>query len=159
MFKRFIVNSLYLLFIINITLTTLNGMDEIYFLPSEANRVENEILNYIKKADKKIDIAMYNLSYKKFVKALKKASKNGVDINIIYDKSDLKLPKEFNLIKTKRKQHIKLAIIDEKYVIFGSSNWTKDSFGENYEVINITDEKEKVEKFIEIFNTIKKENN
>ncbi len=129
--------------------------DKIYFLPKEASEVKAHIEKLIKNSNHKIDIAMYNFSYKRFHKALKKASKDGVDINIIYGKSKLKFYKKIKLIQTKRKQHIKLAIIDDKFAIYGSANWTKESFGENYEIINITDDKQKIKKFIKIFKELK----
>jgi len=135
-----------------------HALDELYFLPKDSKVAKEHILKLIKNADDRIDIAMYNLSYKKFHKALIKASKSGVSVTIIYSKSKLNFYKEFNMIKTKRKQHIKLAIIDDKYLIFGSANWKKESFGENYEIVNITDDKEKVKKFIEIFKELKGEN-
>ena len=116
--------------------------DNLYFLPDQADESKKEIIELIENAKDKIDIAMYNLSYKKFVKALKKAHKKGIEVTVIYDKSDLKIPEEFKIIKLKRKQHIKLAIIDDKVVIYGSANWTKDSFGKNYELVNITNDKE-----------------
>lgn len=134
---------------------TLLGFDKIYFLPDDAKKAKNDIIELIENADEKIDIAMYNISYKKFVKALKKADKKGVKVTVIYDKSDLKLPEEFRLIKPKRKQHIKLAIIDGKVAVYGSSNWTKKSFGKNYELINITNDKERVEKFMRIIENLK----
>ncbi|VAY86846.1 membrane bound endonuclease (nuc) [hydrothermal vent metagenome] len=132
------------------------ALDKIFFLPKESNDAKEHILTLIKNAHDKIDIAMYNLSYKKFHKALKKASKKGIDITIIYQKSKLKLYKKFNLIKTKRKQHIKLAIIDEKIIIFGSANWKKKSFSQNYEIIQITDNKTIVSKFVKIIDELKK---
>ncbi len=144
-----------LLLFIFITSTSIYAKDEIYFLPKDSQNVKKYILKFINNADKKIDIAMYNLSYKKFHKALKKASKKDVKVTIIYGKSKLKFYKKLKLIQTKRKQHIKLAIIDDKIAIFGSANWTEDSFGKNYEIINITDDKQKVKKFIEIFKELK----
>ncbi|MEA2016912.1 MAG: phospholipase D-like domain-containing protein [Campylobacterota bacterium] len=134
------------------------GFDKIYFLPNESNKAEKKIIKLLKNADSSIDIAMYNFTHKKFAKAIKKALKNGVEVTIVYDKTKLKFDKKINLIKSKRKQHIKLAIIDDKFLIFGSANWKKESFGENYEIINITDDKEKIKKFRKIFETIKEEN-
>ena len=134
------------------------GLDKIYFLPKDANTAKNKIINILEKANNKIDIAMYNLTYKKFNKALKKASKNGVDITIIYTKTKLKFDKKIKLIQTKRKQHIKLAIIDDKIAIFGSANWKKESFGENYEIIQITDDNKIIKKFKKIFKELKEEN-
>ena len=134
------------------------GYDKIYFLPTEAKIAQKEIVELIENAKLNIDIVMYNIDYKKFEKALKKASKNGVNVSIVYEKSKLKFHKNIKLIKTKRKLHIKLAIIDNKFAIYGSANWKKESFEENYEIINITDEKEKIKKFQQIVEQIKREN-
>ncbi len=137
-------------------LTTVNALDKIYFLPKEANTAEKHIIKLIQNANKRIDIAMYNLSYKKFVKELKKISKKDVTVTIINGKSETKFYKKIKLIQSKIKQHIKLAIIDNKYVIYGSANWKKESFDGNYEIINITDDKNRVKQFIKIFKELKK---
>jgi len=134
------------------------GFDKVYFLPNDANKAKENISKLLENADKTIDIAMYNFTYKKFNKAIQKAIKNGVKVTIIYNKTKLKLNKKINLIKTKRKQHIKLAIIDDKFIIYGSANWKKESFGENYEIINITNDKKRVKKFIKIYKQLKEEN-
>ena len=94
---------------------------------------------------------MYNINYKKFTKALNKASKNGVKINIFYEKKIGKFDKNINFYKTTRKLHTKIAIFDKNIVYYGSSNWKKKSFKENYEVINITNNKNKVKKFNHFF--------
>ncbi len=134
------------------------AQDTIYFLPKEADEVKNKIITLIKNAKESIDVAMYNIDDKKFAKALKTASKNGVDVSIIYEKSKLKFYKNIKLISTQRKQHIKLAIIDDKFAVYGSANWKKESFGENYEIINITDDPKKIKRFQQIIKQIKKEN-
>ncbi len=134
------------------------SFDKIYFLPNESVQVEKEIIDLMKNAQSTIDIVMYNIDYKKFGKVLKKASKNGVNVTIVYEKSKLKFHKNIKLLKTKRKLHIKLAIIDKKFAIYGSANWKKESFEENYEIINITNDKEKLKKFQEIIEIIKREN-
>ena len=132
--------------------------DTIYFLPKQADEVKSEIISLINNAQKTVDVVVYSFDDKKLVNALKKAAKNDIDVTVIYGKSKLKFHKKINQIIPKRKQHIKLAIIDNKIAIFGSANWKKESFGKNYEIINITDEKEKVERFKEIIKQIKKEN-
>jgi len=134
------------------------ALDEIYFLPYDNERVVEDISKILKEADNSIDIAMYNFTYKKFAKILKKASKKGVDVTIIYYKTKLKFYKKINLLQTKRKQHIKLAIIDDKFAIYGSANWKKESFRDNYEIINITDDKNKIKKFKEIFDRLQRDN-
>ena len=138
--------------------TSTFGLDKVYFLPKDAKDARQDIVSLIEKSEQKIDIAMYNFSYKKFAKALKKASKKGVDVTVIYGKTKLKFSKKIKLIKTKRKQHIKLAIIDDKFAIYGSSNWTKESFSQNYELINITDDKQRLEEFKKLFKQLKEEN-
>ena len=134
------------------------SFDKIYFLPDESSQVQKQIIDLIENATQSIDVVMYNIDYKKFEKALEKASKNGVDVSIVYEKSKLKFHKNINLTQTKRKLHIKLAIIDKKFAIYGSANWKKESFEKNYEIINITDDKEKLEKFQQIVEKIKREN-
>ncbi|MEA3498028.1 MAG: phospholipase D-like domain-containing protein [Campylobacterota bacterium] len=158
MFRDSIKFTLMTLLFIAIFSSSLYGKDKIYFLPNETKIVKQDIISLLENANDKIDIAMYNFTYKKFNNALKKASKNGVKITIIYNKTKLKFNKKIELIKSKRKQHIKLAIIDDKYAIYGSANWKKESFGENYEIINITDDKKRVKEFIKIYKKLKEEN-
>ena len=151
--------SLIFKFILLLSLSiSLFGLDEIYFMPNDSIKAKKDICKLLKNANSSIDIAMYNFTFKKFNNGLKKALKNDVKIVIIYNKTKLKFSKKIELIKTKRKQHIKLAIIDNRYAIYGSANWKEESFGENYEIINITDDKKRVKKFIKIFKQLKGEN-
>jgi phosphatidylserine/phosphatidylglycerophosphate/cardiolipin synthase-like enzyme len=134
-------------------------------LPDDSQKAQEHILDLINNANKNIKVAIYSFTYKKFAKALKKASKKGVDVTVIYFKTKkdffekLNFHKRIKLIKSKRKLHIKLAIIDDKYLIFGSANWKKESFGQNYEIVNIIDDKQQIDKFIDIFEKLKKEKN
>lgn len=137
---------------------SLFAIDTLYFLPEQAKEAKKTILELIENASYSVDVAMYSIDEKDFTKALKKAAKNGAKVTLIYGKSDLKFSKKIKLIETQRKQHIKLAIIDQKFAIFGSANWKEESFKENYEIINITDDKDKVTRFVQIIEQIKKEN-
>jgi len=132
--------------------------DKVYFMPNDSDKAKEHIVKLLENANSTIDIAMYNFTYKKFNKAIKKAVKNGVKVTLIYNKTKLKFHKKINLIKTKRKQHIKLVIIDKKVAIYGSANWKKESFSDNYEVVNITDDKTRVLKFVKIFQKLKENN-
>ena len=127
-------------------------------MPNYSKQVQKDIESLLLNAKKSIDIAMYNFTYKRFNKLIDKAIKNDVNVTILYSKTKLKFSKDINLIQTKRKLHIKLAIIDNKYIIFGSANWKKESFTQNYEIINITNNIKKVKKFIKIMKQLKKEN-
>ena len=137
--------------LITILAVFLSARDDLYFLPNDSNKLKKETLALIENANSSIKIAMYNFSHKKILKALKKARKRGLDVKVFYEKSDIEL-KSINPRKTKRKLHTKLAIIDDKIVLFGSSNWTKKSFKDNYEVVYITDNDSLVEEFVEFFN-------
>lgn len=152
--------------LIFIFINTLNAKSEFFFLPKDANNAEEKIISLIKNAEEKIDIAMYNLSYKKFIKELKKASKKGIDVKIYLDKNKVKksniINKEFknSSIKYKilsEKNHLKLALFDDKIAIFGSSNWTKSSFKDNFELLYLTTKKSDIKELKSLFRSLEKD--
>jgi len=127
------------------------GRDDIYFLPKDSVKFEKSLEKLIKKANFSIDIAVYNFQYQKIAKLLKKAAKDDIKVNIIFDNKktqskksqDKKLCDQKNInctIVKNKKQHIKLMIFDQKVAILGSLNLTKDSFKKNYEMVLITDD-------------------
>jgi phosphatidylserine/phosphatidylglycerophosphate/cardiolipin synthase-like enzyme len=81
-----------------------------------------------------------------------------VKINIFYEKKSGNFDKNIKFYKTKSKLHTKIAIFDKDTVYYGSANWKKKSFKENYEVINISNNKNKVKKFIKFFIKLKENN-
>ena len=141
----------------------LKDTNEIYFLPKHADKTKDRIVDLIKQSKSSIYISMYNFSYKKFAKQLVKKSKEKINITVIFDKSKVKKDdKIYNMLKKNgiktiiadKKLHTKIAIFDDKVLVLGSTNWTKDSFKENYEVILFTrDNKiiEKSKKFVQKF--------
>jgi phosphatidylserine/phosphatidylglycerophosphate/cardiolipin synthase-like enzyme len=135
--------------------------NEIYILPDDSKKAQKEISSTILNAKSEIFIAMYNFSYKDFAKDLIKASKNGVKITVLFDDKKTKKDDEVldllkeNGIKTiinkdKNKMHLKVALIDSSKAIIGSTNWTKESFEENYDLIYITDDKKVIAKLVEL---------
>jgi phosphatidylserine/phosphatidylglycerophosphate/cardiolipin synthase-like enzyme len=136
--------------------TNIFAGDKVYFLPKQNKQIKSEIIKLINTANKSIDIAMYNFKYVKFAKALEKASKRGVKVKIYYYKKKIKFKNNIIALKVKSKLHTKIAIIDKKTVIFGSANWTKDSFAKNYEVVYITNQKHILKKFNKFFKNIKR---
>jgi phosphatidylserine/phosphatidylglycerophosphate/cardiolipin synthase-like enzyme len=137
--------------------------NELYILPDDSKALEFKIEKLIKKSQDSIHIAMYNFSYKKIAKELKKASKRGVLVLVLLDSSKVKKDDDIykylnkNGIKTKlskKKLHTKLMVFDKKYALLGSINLTKKSFSENYESVLLTDDKKvinKIYKFISKF--------
>ena len=130
--------------------------DEIYFLPKQSHEIEQVILNNIKKAKSSIDVAMYNFKYRKFAKALDDAAKRGVEVKVYYYKKKVKFTNGVKPLKVRKKLHTKIALFDKKTAIFGSANWTKDSFKKNYEVIFITKKDKIIHKIDNFFKTIKR---
>jgi len=136
----------------NLSLTLQN---ETYLLPKESKQVKEKIINLISNSKSDIKIAMYNFSYKKIAKLLAAASKKGINVKILFDKSKVKKDDKIfkylranniETIVTKKKLHTKIAVFDSKIALIGSMNWTKESFKNNYEVVLFTKDNRVVSK-------------
>jgi phosphatidylserine/phosphatidylglycerophosphate/cardiolipin synthase-like enzyme len=113
----------------------------------------NLILETIGSSVKKIDVAVYSLTSLELSKALIKAKKNGVRVRVITDKaqSDDKYSKyqylsdsgiESKLCGNSGKMHDKFAVIDGRFVLTGSYNWSLSAENRNNEnLISIDDPK------------------
>ena len=156
MFKYLLISFL---FVINLY------SNDVFLLPNDSKEAQNKISSLILEAKSEIFIAMYNFSYNKFANDLIKASKNGVKITVLFDKEKTKKDDEIlDLLKNsgiktivnkdKNKMHLKVALIDSKIAIVGSTNWTKKSFEENHDLILISEEKKLLEKLIAFKNGI-----
>jgi phosphatidylserine/phosphatidylglycerophosphate/cardiolipin synthase-like enzyme len=137
--------------------------NEVYILPKQGDEIKDKISESITNAKSEILVAMYNFSYKKFAKDLVDASKNGVKIIVYLDAKKVKDDSEiFDFLKkndikvilVKDKMHLKLALIDSKMAIFGSINWTKESFEENYELVYISEDKKTIAELTSFINTL-----
>ena len=127
--------------------------NEVYILPKQGEQIKDKISESITNAKSEILVAMYNFSYKKFAKDLVDASKNGVKITVFLDAKKVKEDSEvfeylkknnIKVVLVKDKMHLKVALIDSKVDIFGITNWTKESFEENYELIYISEDEKTV---------------
>ncbi len=128
--------------------------NEVYILPKQGEDIKDKISESIINSKSEILVAMYNFSYKKFAKDLVDASKKGVKVTVYLDSKKVKEDSEISdfltknnikVVLVKDKMHLKVALIDSKTAIFGSTNWTKESFEENYELIYISEDKNIVE--------------
>jgi len=170
MFHRFILPIL-LLF------CSLQAYESIYFMPKDANRALNEIVEAIDSAKSSIDIAMFSFTNRTIAKELKKRAKEGVKIRIIFDKkanakdefSSLGYLAKYENItaytisgerekngKYSGKMHLKLAVIDNKKAIFGSANWSSSAFSINHELLYVTDSEKIVKECSDYFGEIVK---
>nr|WP_321267795.1 phospholipase D-like domain-containing protein [uncultured Sulfurimonas sp.] len=142
------------IFIILLLSISLYAKDALYFFPQDAKKAQNEIEKLINNSNQSIEIAMYNFGHKKIAKLLDEAQKRGVEVKVFYGKKDVNF-KNIDAKTVDRKLHTKIAIFDKKTVVFGSPNWTKKSFKNNYEVLYITDDAKLLAKFNEFFKTLK----
>lgn len=165
------MKKLILLSIISIVLLA----KELYFLPFETYIAQKKLLFWIDNTKNSIDIAMYSFTNKSIAKRLKNAAKRGVKIRIVadYDQSIHDrytqigyLAKYKNIaIRLLRgkyakrgeyygKMHMKLAIFDNKKVVFGSANWSNAAFKSNYELIYFLKDYKQAKKAQKYFNRL-----
>lgn len=143
------------------------GNQTLYFMPYEQKNALKSLIRNIRLAQHSIDVSIYSFTNREIAKALRDVAKKGTHIRIIYDyhsnvKNDFStvgyLSKYKNikvcLLEGKRAKnnkfngimHQKLAIIDDKLIVIGSANWSKNAFENNYELLLESDEKAMIEK-------------
>ncbi|WP_456480488.1 phospholipase D-like domain-containing protein [Nautilia sp.] len=150
--------------------------NEVFFMPYNGKTAEKKLFYLFTHAKKTIKICMYTFTNKKLARALKISAKKGVKITLIADKKEAKyrysaipnlaLIKNFDVYLlsgrkykdgSKAKMHVKLAIVDDKYLITGSANYSYSAFYKNYEYILISKETGLIKKFNKFFKRLKKE--
>jgi len=167
------MNRILFLFLLIITLFAKDG---IYFLPKDGKIAEKQIENLFLHAHQNIKIAIYTFTNKKFFSALKSAARKGVKITIIADYESNKNQYHHSIIPQLKKlrnikvklisgkgngrykgiMHMKLFIVDDLVVGFGSANYTYSAFYNNYEVLYINDDWTFTRRFIKIFDELYK---
>jgi len=129
---------------------------------------EKALIEEISKAKKSIRVAIYSFTRFSIANALTKASKKGVEVKIIWDKSQLDAsdygPKIFEIIKKnkievilvdkKSKMHHKFAVIDKEIVMTGSFNFTTSGAKYNDENLVIFKDAKTAEKFLKAWEEI-----
>lgn len=128
-------------------LVTAHAVDpEIYF--SRSDPVANVIIREINSAKKSIHLLMYALTDADIANALVAASKRGVDVRIVFDRTQgsernslsdeliVQLgPKRavYRYGKGRGVMHEKMAVFDGMTVTLGSYNWTNNAKANNWE--------------------------
>lgn len=147
--------------------------DSIYFMPYQANEAIKHLVKELRNAKNDVQIAIYSFTNREISKAIRDSAKKGVQYKIIFDyKSNINyhhsaigyLAKLKNVetctLKGKTSSngkyygimHNKLAIIDNKTIIFGSANWSKSAFEINYEMLIISHNKDYINQTKKYFN-------
>jgi len=162
------------LFILFFLVIALFARDEVFFLPKDGNVAEKKITYLFSHAHQNIKIAIYSFTNKKFLKALKNAARKGIKIEIIADYESNKNSQYRSIVPQLRKlrnikvkflngtkkgrykgiMHIKMFIVDDRVVGFGSANYTYSAFHNNYEILYINDDWTFTRKFLKIFDEL-----
>ncbi len=146
---------------------TLWCKEAIYFMPEEQKQALEALKKSLASAQKEIQISIYSFTNKELAKVLRNQARNGVQIKIIYDAETniknshstigyLGALKNIQVCLLKGKKaaqkdyyglmHQKMALIDQKQIIFGSANWSKGAFENNYEILYLSDSKHLISK-------------
>lgn len=153
---------------------SLNAREYIYLIPNDNQKAEAKMVSLYKHAHRSIKIAIYSFTNHKFLKALKYAARHGVKITIIADKESNTKGNKYSIIPQLEKiqnisvkllsgkrmryrrgiMHVKLSIIDDRIVAFGSANYSYSAFHKNYELLYINDNITFTKQFIPIFNQL-----
>jgi phosphatidylserine/phosphatidylglycerophosphate/cardiolipin synthase-like enzyme len=135
--------------------TALLALEQLYFMPQDGKAFKQALIAQIDQSDRSVKIAIYNLKSDAIANALNAKAKSGVPVIVYYFKKDVTLdPSVDQRNVTSRKLHTKMGIFDDTVVLFGSANWAKASFYENYDMGYITDDPKVVEESVAFFNRL-----
>lgn len=152
-----------ILFLILCCIVFTYAKTNVYLLPQEAINAKKAVVSLIEGSKESITIAMYNFSYKKFAKALVAAKKRGLKVRVIFDSKKIKdKDSQYAYLKNKgiecmvanKKMHLKVALFDDEKMLIGSTNFTKKSFSENYEILFLDDHKKAIKKIKSFLNSM-----
>ncbi len=116
-----------------------------FFLPSK--EAFETVLELINQAEQSIEIAMFTFTHPQVLTALIEAKNRGVKVTVIFDYLSQKGASKkmatslkeagFNIYHNRGMQlmHHKFALIDNKKLIMGSTNWTQSGFSKNNEML------------------------
>lgn len=136
----------------------------VYFSPQD-KPISTSIIPLINKAEKYIDVPIFYLTHKDIIASLLQAHTRGVEVRIIIDANSAanKFSKHHELrnngvkVKTENwggKMHMKSAIIDDKYVVIASMNWTVSAENANDENTLVIENEKLAKIFRQEFNRL-----
>lgn len=121
-----------------------------YYFSHTPIALDQKLIEKINLAQKTLDIAIYTLTKKEIVNAIIAAKQRGVIVRMICDKGQSTTPYQLDDIKNLQANHIpikvnthaglmhlKVTIIDQQIITFGSYNYTKAATLHNDELLVI----------------------
>ncbi len=145
-----------------------NSTIEAYFTPKD-DILNEKLLPMIKNSKKEILVSIFYLTNKHLIEELIKAKQRGIRVVVLIDalgaynfKERIDLLRKAEIpVKVENwggKNHEKTMLIDNEYLIIGSSNFSKNAFSKNDENVLIIENKEIAnyyrDYFIYLFNSI-----
>lgn len=134
----------------------------IYFSPKGG--CENVIISWIRSANRSIHVLIYSFTLDLIAEELIYAYKRGVDVKVLFEKSQISLYSEYMRLKEAGVpvrndtnpdfMHNKVMIIDGEIVFTGSYNWSKSAEEDNDENLIIIKSMEIAETYEEKFEEI-----
>lgn len=126
------------------------------------------IINLVKNAKQSIKILVYDWrwykndigsSIQQFNNEIIMANRRGVSIFALVNSDFISFPLKnaginVRKLNTKRIMHIKMIIFDEKYLLIGSHNLTKNAFDLNHEMSILVDDKESIIRCVSFFESL-----
>ena len=122
--------------------------------------LENVIYKILEKAKSEVDIAIYAFTDMNVLGALKYLMSKGVKIRIAMDDWSERYIGKYPLgqfdVKVFRDAtlHHKFIIVDDSILLTGSANITESAFRKNFEVIFLTEDKEIIHQYKEMFDLL-----
>lgn len=124
------------------------------------------LLESINGAEEQLDIAIYNFEDLEIAEAVMHAASRGVRVRVVTDEKKASKEKNSSIldnftandiavkVNVVRKMHLKMVIVDQQQVTFGSYNYTKDSANENIEQLVTITNADIGEKWSVVFNKL-----
>jgi phosphatidylserine/phosphatidylglycerophosphate/cardiolipin synthase-like enzyme len=157
----------FLIFVVTIYLSIISPAfaDPIRVLFSPEGGCQEAVVGEISKAQKTVDIAMYDLTNREISPELLKAKWNGIGIRVFLDKGEgngryskgrylMDHGIDVRFYKGTGLMHNKFAVIDDKVLITGSFNWTAGAERENQENLLIITDKNVARQYAQRFEMI-----
>ncbi|KAJ1917350.1 hypothetical protein H4219_003261 [Mycoemilia scoparia] len=133
-----------------------------FFFPSEDSF--NQLANALKSAKHSIDLAIYSFTDNDLSKIITNAHRNGIKVRIISEDDQVgKMGNDIEFLRDEASapneslMHNKFCIVDKRFVITGSYNWSKAARRQNQENILITNSPEAVQSYCREFNKLWKQ--
>lgn len=134
-----------------------NSAISVYFSPQD-KAISKHLVPIVNEAKNYVYIPVFVITHKDFVQSLLNAKRRGVDVRVIVDATSASSPSSAvktlrgNGVKVKTenragKMHMKSMIVDDKYTIIGSMNFTKSGEAYNDENVLIIKNSELTKKF------------